>query len=126
MPSAMPPASSWLRVRVVPAVVMEYTSYSPAAAQEAGASLDGIEIVEAPHSHAAAERAIELVREGRAELLMKGKLHTDELMAPAIANAVAAATGRRYCEQPVQVDPAELAGGPAGAEPGPNGEAPCN
>jgi phosphotransacetylase len=47
-------------------------------------NLDGIEIVEAPHSHAAAERAIELVREGKAEVLMKGKLHTDELMAPAV------------------------------------------
>ncbi|HOB53262.1 MAG TPA: xanthine dehydrogenase family protein molybdopterin-binding subunit [Acidobacteriota bacterium] len=54
---------------------------------------------------------------------------TNELMAPAIANAVAAATGRRYCEQPVRVDAAELAGGPAGAEgtePDANGEAPCN
>jgi phosphotransacetylase len=55
-----------------------------AAAQEAGVNLDGIEVVEAPHSHAAAERAIELVREGKAEVLMKGKLHTDELMAPAV------------------------------------------
>jgi CO/xanthine dehydrogenase Mo-binding subunit len=54
---------------------------------------------------------------------------TNELMAPAIANAVAAATGRRYCEQPVRVDPAELAGGAAGAEgtePDANGETPCN
>lgn len=66
-----------------------------AAAQEAGASLDGIEIVEAPHSHAAAERAIELVREGRAELLMKGKLHTDELMAPAIDRERGLRTERR-------------------------------
>lgn len=55
-----------------------------AAAQEAGANLKGIEIIEAPHSHAAAERAVALVREGKAEVLMKGKLHTDELMAPAV------------------------------------------
>lgn len=66
-----------------------------AAAQEAGVNLDGIEIVEAPHSHAAAERAIELVRKGRAELLMKGKLHTDELMAPAIDRERGLRTERR-------------------------------
>ena len=39
------------------------------------------EIVDAPHSHAAAAKAVELVREGKAELLMKGSLHTDELLA---------------------------------------------
>lgn len=66
-----------------------------AAATEAGVKLDGIEIVEAPHSHAAAERAIELVRAGRAELLMKGKLHTDELMAPAIDRERGLRTERR-------------------------------
>ncbi|PQO24102.1 enoyl-CoA hydratase [Rhodobacteraceae bacterium WD3A24] len=51
-----------------------------AAAQEAGRSIDGIEIIDAPHSHAAAEAAVGLVREGRAGALMKGKLHTDELL----------------------------------------------
>jgi len=40
-----------------------------------------IEIVDAPHSHAAAAKAVQLVREGKAEALMKGALHTDELMA---------------------------------------------
>lgn len=55
-----------------------------AAAKEAGRGLDGLEVVEAPHSHAAAERAVELVRTGRAEAIMKGKLHTDELMDAAV------------------------------------------
>jgi phosphate acetyltransferase len=40
----------------------------------------GLEIVDAPHSHAAAEVAVALVHEGRAGALMKGKLHTDELL----------------------------------------------
>ncbi|WP_431302297.1 phosphate acetyltransferase [Sediminicoccus sp. BL-A-41-H5] len=56
-----------------------------AAAQAAGVSLDGIEQVDAPHSDAAAEIAVGLVREGRAEALMKGSLHTDELMRPVVA-----------------------------------------
>ncbi len=40
----------------------------------------GYEIVDVPHSHAAAAAAVELVRQGRAQLLMKGSLHTDELL----------------------------------------------
>ena len=48
-----------------------------ATAAEAGLSLDGLEIVDVAHSHAAAERSVQLVHEGRASALMKGKLHTD-------------------------------------------------
>lgn len=51
-----------------------------AAALEAEVSLEGIERIDVPHSHAAAERAVALVREGKAQSIMKGKLHTDELM----------------------------------------------
>ncbi|WP_028217168.1 bifunctional enoyl-CoA hydratase/phosphate acetyltransferase [Paraburkholderia oxyphila] len=49
-------------------------------AQEARLSLENVTIVDAPHSHAAAERAVLAVREGEAELLMKGSLHSDELL----------------------------------------------
>jgi phosphate acetyltransferase len=42
--------------------------------------LGATEIVDAPHSHGAAARAVELVGQGRAELLMKGSLHTDEFL----------------------------------------------
>lgn len=45
-----------------------------------GESTDRYCIVDEPHSHAAAARAVTLVREGKAQLLMKGSLHTDELM----------------------------------------------
>jgi len=51
-----------------------------AAADEAERSLDGIELVDVPHSHAAAENAVALVRKGAADAIMKGKIHTDELM----------------------------------------------
>ncbi len=66
-----------------------------AAAQDAGRNLDGVEIVEAPHSHAAAEKAVELVRAGRAEAVMKGKLHTDELMDAVVDGAHGLRTERR-------------------------------
>src|ERR1700680_4777304 len=45
------------------------------------------ELVDTPHSDAAAVRGVELVREGKGELLMKGSLHTDELMRAVTASA---------------------------------------
>ena len=45
-----------------------------------GFDLDDVPIVDAPHSHAAADAAVAEVQAGRATLLMKGSLHTDELM----------------------------------------------
>jgi phosphate acetyltransferase len=51
--------------------------------------------VDAPHSHAAAEAAVALVRAGRAEALMKGSLHTDELMAAVVARDTGLRTERR-------------------------------
>jgi phosphotransacetylase len=61
----------------------------------AGINLDGIEIVEAPNSRAAAAKAVELVRTGRAELLMKGSLHSDELLGAVVARDAGLRTGRR-------------------------------
>jgi phosphate acetyltransferase len=57
--------------------------------------LRGTEIVDAPHSNAAAEKAVELVRTGKAELLMKGSLHTDELLAEVVKRDTGIRTGRR-------------------------------
>ncbi|MFQ3622541.1 MAG: bifunctional enoyl-CoA hydratase/phosphate acetyltransferase [Acetobacteraceae bacterium] len=51
-----------------------------AVAADRGIDLSGVEIVEAPHSHAAAERGVALVNEGRARAVMKGALHSDELL----------------------------------------------
>ncbi|WP_264759457.1 phosphate acetyltransferase [Thermohalobaculum sediminis] len=66
-----------------------------AVAGEHGIDLDGHEIVDAPHSHAAAARAVAMVREGRGELVMKGSLHTDELMHEVAASATGLRTERR-------------------------------
>ena len=53
------------------------------------------EIVDAEHSHDAAAKAVALVREGKAEALMKGSLHTDELMGAAVARDTGLRTARR-------------------------------
>jgi phosphate acetyltransferase len=66
-----------------------------AAAEAAGVDITPFEIVDAPHSHAAAAKAVELVRAGRAELLMKGSLHTDELMGEVVARGTGLRTARR-------------------------------
>jgi len=47
--------------------------------------LAGVEIVDVEHSHDAAAKAVQLVREGRAELLMKGSLHSDELLSAVVS-----------------------------------------
>jgi phosphate acetyltransferase len=72
----------------------------PAAKLREIASANGIHlgptrIVDAPHSHAAAAKAVELVRQGEAELLMKGSLHTDELLGAVVARETGLRTGRR-------------------------------
>ncbi|MFT7135504.1 MAG: phosphate acetyltransferase [Akkermansiaceae bacterium] len=66
-----------------------------AAAREAGRSLDGFEVVDAPHSHAAAQAAVALVRSGKVDALMKGSLHTDELMDAVVDSGLGLRTERR-------------------------------
>src|SRR5262245_1432307 len=57
--------------------------------------LQGLEIVDAPHSQAAADKAVEIVRSGGADLLMKGSLHSDELLAAVTKRDTGLRTGRR-------------------------------
>ncbi|MBI5335949.1 MAG: phosphate acetyltransferase [Burkholderiales bacterium] len=66
-----------------------------AAAKELGRDISALPIVEAPHSHAAAEAGVELVKTGQVEALMKGSLHTDELMGAVVAKATGLRTARR-------------------------------
>lgn len=54
-------------------------------AQEAGIDLTGVEIISVAHSHEAAEKAAELAVQGDVEILMKGSLHTDELIHAVLA-----------------------------------------
>jgi phosphotransacetylase len=64
-------------------------------AEQFGIDIGPYRLVEAPHSHAAAARAVELVRAGEAETLMKGSLHTDELMAEVVRKDTGLRTERR-------------------------------
>ena len=66
-----------------------------AVAEKLKLDLGRYEIVDVPHSHAAAAKAVELVRLGKAELLMKGSLHTDELMAEVVRKDTGLRTERR-------------------------------
>lgn len=63
-------------------------------AEEAGINLDGVEIISVEHSHAAAELAAAMAARQDVEILMKGSLHTDELLKAVLAQP-ALRTGRR-------------------------------
>jgi phosphate acetyltransferase len=64
-------------------------------AERAGLDISGFPLMESAHSHDSAEKAVELVREGKAEALMKGSLHTDELMSAVVARETGIRTARR-------------------------------
>ena len=64
-------------------------------ARKARIDLGRAQVVDAPDAPAAARKAVALVREGKAELLMKGSLHTDELLAAVVARETGLRTGRR-------------------------------
>jgi phosphotransacetylase len=64
-------------------------------ARGAGLDIARYPIEDVPHSHGAAARAVELVRLGRAQILMKGSLHTDELMGEVVRRETGLRTDRR-------------------------------
>jgi phosphate acetyltransferase len=66
-----------------------------AAAREGNLDLSNLPIVDVPHSHAAADVTVQLVHEGKAQALMKGSLHTDELMGAVVARSTGLRTERR-------------------------------
>jgi len=66
-----------------------------AVAERLEIDLAAYEINDAPHSHAAAEKAVEAVRAGMADLVMKGSLHTDELLSAVVHKETGLRTKRR-------------------------------
>jgi len=64
-------------------------------ARAKGIDLGGVAIEDVPDSHRAAARAVALVREGKAELVMKGSLHSDEILAAVISKETGLRAGRR-------------------------------
>jgi phosphate acetyltransferase len=65
------------------------------AADEAKLDISALTLIDTEHSHASAARAVQLVREGQAAALMKGSLHTDELMGAVVSTATGLRTARR-------------------------------
>ena len=68
-----------------------------AVAQKSGANLREVAIEDVPHSHAAATRAVELALKGEVEALMKGSLHTDELMTAVVKSALRTDRRMSHC-----------------------------
>jgi len=66
-----------------------------AVAREHKLDIRGFEIVDVAHSEAAAAKAVQMIREGKGELLMKGSLHTDELMRSVTSGTTGLRTARR-------------------------------
>ncbi len=66
-----------------------------AVARAEGVDLSSYQVVGVEHSHAAAEKAVEMARAGSVEALMKGSLHTDELMSSVVPTATGLRTARR-------------------------------
>jgi phosphate acetyltransferase len=66
-----------------------------AVAAQAGLKIDAYPIEEAPDAKSAAAKAVEIVRAARAEVLMKGSLHTDDLLSAVMPSATGLRAGRR-------------------------------
>jgi phosphate acetyltransferase/phosphate butyryltransferase len=68
-----------------------------AVAQKLGAKIGDLTVLDAPHAEAAAARAVELALKGEVEALMKGSLHTDELMSAVVASALRTDRRMSHC-----------------------------
>jgi len=77
-----------------------------AVAKEEKLDISGLMIISTPHSHAAAETAVQLVNEGEAEAIMKGAIHTDELLHPIMDKITGLRTARRISHISVLDTPA--------------------
>lgn len=93
--NALESAADAAAMRLIQPILVGPADRIRAAAKEADVAILDMEIVDAPFSHAAAAAAVDLVREGRVEALMKGSLHTDELMAAVVRRDAGLRTARR-------------------------------
>ena len=93
-PRSLAPSTPPAQGLIVPILVGPAATINEVAKAK-GIDLGGAQIVDAPTSRASAAKAVELVRLGQAELLMKGSLHSDEVLAAVIAKETGLRTGRR-------------------------------
>jgi phosphate acetyltransferase len=83
------------RAGIIKPILVGPAAKIAATARQFNLDISPYEVVDAPHSDAAAARGVQLIHEGRGELLMKGSLHTDELMREVAASKTGLRTGRR-------------------------------
>ena len=83
------------RIKLIEPILVGPAAKIKAAAKKAELDISALPLVDAAHSHDAAARAVALVREARAECLMKGSLHTDELMGAVVPRETGIRTARR-------------------------------
>ena len=83
------------RLGLISPILVGPRSRIEAVARQYAIDITGLPIVDAPFSHASAEQAVAIVREGKAEALMKGSLHTDELMGAVVKRDTGLRTARR-------------------------------
>ena len=93
--SSMRGVAEAMRLRLIEPILVGPVERMRHAAEQVGFDIGGVELVDAEHSHASAANAVELVRAGKAEALMKGSLHTDELMGAVVSGASGIRTERR-------------------------------
>lgn len=77
-----------------------------AVAKKENLDISGLTIISTPHSHAAADTAVQLIKDGKAEAIMKGSIHTDELLYPILSKLTGLQTGRRISHVSVIDTPA--------------------
>ena len=93
--SSLEGAADAARLGLIAPILVGPRARIEAVAKQFAIDISGLPIVDAPFSHASAEKAVELVREGKAEALMKGSLHTDELMGAVVKRDTGLRTARR-------------------------------
>jgi phosphate acetyltransferase len=86
------------KMGLIAPILVGHAQRSRATAKSHNIDISGLPIVDTPHSEASAEKAVELVRLGQAEVLMKGSLHTDELLAAVVKRDAGLRTQRRISQ----------------------------
>lgn len=84
-----------VRARQIEPILVGPSGRIRAAAEASRIDLSGFRLVDVPHSHAAADKAVALARSGEVDALMKGNIHTNELMAACVADQTGLRTDRR-------------------------------
>ena len=94
-PSALEGAVQAAELGLIAPILVGPRTRIESIAEASRLDISGMEIVDAPDSEASAAAAVQLVREGRAQALMKGSLHTDELMGAVVKRDTGLRTSRR-------------------------------